>query len=417
MGIPAGLATAAASMPGVIALFENVMNLFSKGHKILSNTADSGVVSLPAYTKPLRLLSRVYIDESVANNPVITDVIKSVHTQYAAFVLTALQMNQFVKEGISVQDMLRVVATEDNQTHESVVEGLFGSKTSALEAGKVPPFIKPPKPDEERPNPVPPFIKPPKSEPPKASPVPPFIKPVVKPPEPKGNTQVTGKIVSLSGDPHIPSGKLLEITLVNPENPNASVTLNLMIQLAPYIVPQQISVEFLVKDAIPTMYQRFLMWKTGEISFWRDFVAMGDVVDRRNRLRRMDPTGVIDSVLNKQAKSRQRVFGNINRDKAEKARNIANSVLIFNRETVQRAKADFGFDLSNSSAREKYFATSFAMIIVVVDPLYNQVTFYYNGLDDTATFSFDQMAPPSKGGGLDLVSVMNALNQGRAPRF
>lgn len=400
MGLAATITGAAQGGAALVSIFKVLKDLYVGGKAALDDARDGGVVSLPTYIKPLRLCSRVYIDEGVYSDPVITDVIKTVHTQYAAFVLTALQMNQFVTRGKNVQDMLKVVATEDNEIHLPVVEGFFGGP---LKAGKRAW-------DEEKKAPTPSVLT--KEEKEKED----FEKHGRH--EKAAGQAPTGKIVSLAGDNHVPAGKLLEVTLTNPENDKASVTVNLMVQLAPYKVPAQIAVEFLVKDVIPAFYQRMLMWRTGEISFWRDLVAMSDVVERRERLRRMDPTGIIDDVLSKQQTARKRVFDNLNVHKAERARNIANSVLIFSRETVQRAKAMTGIDITNPAARDKYFATAFAMMIVVVDTVYNQVTFYYNGIDDAATFSFDQMSVGSKGGGgLDLVSVMNALNQGRGPRF
>jgi hypothetical protein len=152
---------------------------------------------------------------------------------------------------------------------------------------------------------------------------------------------------------------------------------------------------------------------------------MSDIVERRAKLMKMDPTGILADHIGKQTQGREKVLANINKHKADRARNLANSVLIFSRETIQRARAETGVDVTASSidmadpgARQKFFATSFAMMMVVVDPLYNQVTFYYNGLDDSATFSFDQLQVGGKGGGgLDLVSVMNALGQGRSPKF
>jgi hypothetical protein len=403
------VSTTIAVASAATALFSAVQGLYKKGDEVVKdvrkhvdNFADAGNVSLPSYTKPLRLCSRVYIDDSIYADPSIPDVIKTIHTQYAGLILTALQLNRFVVRDRTVQDMLRVVATEDNKIHDPVVESLFGPKI-----------------DEKRPGPLT------KEE-----------QGHVDEQKERDRREALDKVnpirsagkdtvVSLAGDNHVPAGKLLEITLANPENPSATVTLNLMVQLAPYRVPAQLAVQMITKDVIPTFFQRYLQWRTGEISFWRDFVAMSDIVERRAKLMKMDPTGILADHIGKQTQGREKVLANINKHKADRARNLANSVLIFSRETIQRARAETGVDVTASSidmadpgARQKFFATSFAMMMVVVDPLYNQVTFYYNGLDDSATFSFDQLQVGGKGGGgLDLVSVMNALGQGRSPKF
>ena len=229
--------------------------------------------------------------------------------------------------------------------------------------------------------------------------------------------ETTGKIVSFSGDDHIPAGKVLEVTFASPNNPEAKVTLSLLVQLAPFIVPAEIAVKFITKDVIPTFFQRFIQWKTGEISFWRDFVAMTDIVEHREKLKKLDPSGALSEMMEKQGAGRFNVMLNDSRDKADRARNLANSVVIFSNETMQRAKLESAIDFNDPVARQKYFATSFVMIVVVVDPLYDHATFYYNGIDESATYSFSQIKISGGGNNLDVVSIMNALNQGKSPKF
>jgi len=435
---------------------------------ILTRLSDSGDVSLTSYIKPLRICSRVYIDDSVYNDPVVTDVIKTVHTQYAGMILTALQMNRYVTKEKTVQSMLKVVSTEDNKIHESVVDELFGTEAHKFDADsdrrnkeriedkKERATIRQrqnetrrneraeDKNAKERAEKLARIERKNKAEADRlerqrardedrnAKNIQNAKDELIRKNKEKKEDDerknrsahtdnlknVTGEIVSLSGDNHIPAGKLLEITLTNPENSSANITLNLMVQLAPYVVPSQLAVHFITKDVIPNLSQRILQWRTGEISFWKDLIFMNDVAKHREKLLRMDPTGILSEHMETQANNRSRVLGNIAVDAANRSRNIANSVLIFGQETIRRAKAESGIDLTKDEERQNFFATSFTMMIVIVDPLYNQVTFYYNGIDEAAVFSFDQMKVKTKGdNGLDLVAVMNALGQGRSPKF
>lgn len=418
MGVFLAAISFIAGITGVTSFFTKFAKTVRTVITAPSDATDMSKVSLTEFTKPMRLSSRVYIDSGISSQDVITDVIKTVHNQYAAFVLAAIQLSQYVTQSKTIQDILKVVATEDYKVHESVVDTLFESSTEAIGPqnipGTPPSFIPPNHP----PNFVPPGTKQnPVNNPPPPPKAQPAVKPAVKEPIRKTET-AEGKIVQLSGDNHIPSGKVLEVTIASPNNPGASMTLNLYIQLAPYIIPSELAVAFITKDVIPTFAQRVLQWKTGEISFWRDFVAMSDVARRRRILTKMDPTGVLADAMKKEQTSRWNVFGNASSDKADRARNIANSVMILSSETLRRAKAETGIDFTNPSARQKFFDISFSMIIVVIDPLYDQVTFYYNGIEDSATYSFDQTKMPGKGGSsTDLVSIMNAFNQGRSPRF
>ena len=394
------LGTAAAAT----VLAQYAQDLLGIGKQTIGDITDSSKVSLPAYTRPLRLCSRVYIDATVSSDPVVTDIVKTVHTQYAAFILSALQMNQFVTSGRTVQDILHVVATEDNKFHVSVADDIFSDALEAVVSKTIATNLsgKEPKktPEEEAKE---------KEKKDKDKPKGPY--------DDHGTAE--GEVISFAGDNHIPAGKVIEVTLASPVNPKASITLNLLVQLAPYIIPAPLAVQFITKDVVPTFHQRWMQWRTGEISFWRDFVMMSDVVEKREKLRRMDKDGVIADSMGSQGKGRFRALENTGeKEKAKRARNIANSILIFSNETIQRAKVESGIDLSDPHARQKYFDVSFAMILVVVVMLYDQVTFYYNGIDECATFSFDQVKVGGKGGGnTDLVTILNALNQGKSPKF
>ncbi len=392
------ITTAVAVAGTTIAVGELLISAVKDLLSFKKDVTDMTRISLPAYTKAARIVSRVYIDANVALDPVVTDVLKTVHTQYAAFVLAAFQMNHFVTAGRQVSDLLKVVATEDHQPHRSVLEA-FGVDSDRLTS------------DDGMDQPKPADVQ--RQENDLAT-----REQKERDLKLKHKFGVGGEIVSFAGDNHIPAGKLLQIKLTNPDPPGNSIDITLMVVLSPYIVPAPIATAFIVKDVVPSFAQRVMQWKTGEIGFWNDLIGMSDIINNRAKLLKLDTTGVLAEMLGAQQTARVRVMGGLNEDKATRSRNIANAVLIFSAETLMRAKVESGIDLNDAAARQRYFAHTFAMMIVVVDQLYNQVTIYYNGLSDYATYTFDQMRIGSKGGSsLDLVSVMNALSQGKPPRF
>ena len=388
----------------VDAIGNKIKNPLKTGRDVL----DASKISLTSYGKTGRISSRVYIDASVAQDPVITDIQKTILTQYAGFILTALQMNQFVTEGKTIQDLLRVVATEDFKDHQDITAVFSSDKHNVSPVAEWKPK-SPAQKDEEEEDEDRKAARRKREETDKEN---------ARIARKSLDKDTSGKIVSFAGDNHIPSGKLLEVTFTNPNNPDHKITLNLLVQLAPYIVPEQLAVQFIVKDHVPGFFQRLIQWRTGEISFLKDFILNDDIVKKREKLLKLDPSGTFASMMWDQQSSRGKALGNLSLDKADRARNIASSVLIFNQDTVSRAKAECGIDITDESDRNRYFATTFALMIVVVDMLYNQVTFYYNGISDSGTFSFEQLKVSNKGGSsTDLVTVMNALNQGRSPKF
>lgn len=411
MTIPPGLAVAATSTVVPMAslavqAMANLLNPFT--------AADATNNSLTSFGKTGRISSRVYIDGSIAQDPVITDILKTVHTQYCGFILTALQMNQFVSEGVTVQSLLKVVATEDMKPHEDIAGAFMSADDAQRQKERAEDKLRDAvnkQMDRDQ--------KQRELDQKDRHHADTHAVNVGKLFQAKQELGIKGQIVSLAGDNHIPAGKMLEVTLVNPNNPNHKVTLNILVQLAPYLVPEDLAVQFIVKDQQPSFYQRWIQWRTGEISFWKDFVFQSDIVAHREKLLKLDPSGTFADMMKNQSSSTMKTIRNAGTETNQRSRNIANAVLIFNQDTVTRAKAVSGVDLNDYKSRQAYFEATYAMIIVVVDQMYNQVTFYYNGIEDTGTFSFDQMRVSSKGGSnsMDLVSVMNALNQGKSPKF
>lgn len=361
----AAISTVANAIPPFAKTVTGIFN------SLAGEVKDNTNVSLTSYVKSGRIMSRVFIDASIAQDPVTTDILKTVHTQYCAFILIALQMSQLVSKSQNVQDILRVVATEDSKIHEDI-SGEFAMEVMQSEPAN----------------------------------------------NKKTTEQVSGKVVSFAGDNHIPSGKVIEVTMTNPENPEHKVTVNIFVQLTPYIVPADLAVLFVVKDKSPTFYQRWIQWRTGEIAFFKDLILQCDRAKTREKLLKMDPSGAAAAMIQAQTKSRWAFAANLSKESPQKAHNIANTVLIFSQETMDRAKVDGGIDFSDYRSRQDYFNSTYALMIVVVDQMYNQVTIYYNSIEEAATYSFDQMQSATKNGSsTDLVSIMNALNQGRTPKF
>jgi hypothetical protein len=238
----------------------------------------------------------------------------------------------------------------------------------------------------------------------------------------RGTYGAQGKVVSFAGDSHIPAGKVLELTIHNPDNPTQVTVVNVLVQLRPLIADQSICKELIVRENVPTLAQRWMQYRAGEISFWHDFILNRHQWRERDKAIRKDTTGIIGSLQTKINQKRIRngssIIMNAVDDTNVRSRNVANAVLIFNEETVLRAKAETGQDFFNKEFRDSFFDNILALSVVTVDPMWGKVRIWYNGFDEPSEFTFDQMKPAAKGGGnMDLISIMNAINQGRSPKF
>lgn len=373
------------TVAGLAAATAAARNIVDTYQKIAEGKADAiANVSLTSYAKSSILTSRAYIDGSLVNEPVTKDILGVCHTLYTAFILNALNMNKLVTGGKSVKDMLQVVSTEAFEDHQNVGSAFesFGAMESDVS-------------DTEQ------YTK-----------------------DSNGNYVLkkdvesikSAEIKRVDSDVHLPVGKIIEVTLTNPET-DSSAKISLLVQIVPYVVPESVVERMINYSYVPTLMQRLIQWRTGEISGWRDLIWQLDLVEKRRRARNEDTSGVLRELYGQQTAAQKKVVANYKRDKADRMRNIANSVLIFNEQNLRQAKAESGIDLTDAGTRNRYFQSTFAMMIVVVDTMYNHVTIYLNGIDSHGTYNFDQMKASSKKTEFDLAGFMSALAQGKAPRF
>lgn len=331
--------------------------------------------SLTKFNKTATVVSRVYQDGTLLHDPITPDLIRVIHQYYTAQVITALQLNQLVTDTHTVREMLGVVATES--LAGPAVESVGAAFASYAKAPALSPALEA---DDDRS---------------KSTPLPKEVTPL--------------------SDASVPMGRLIEVTLTNPSNGH-QVKVPLLIQMLPYVIPAEIVHHFINFNVLPSLKMRWMQWRAGEISFWKDFVFQADIIANRQKVLKNDQNGALLEFLETQTvKNAQTLAKHATQTTAA---NIANAVLIFSADSLKRAKATTGVDLSREGDRNRYFANTFAMMIVVVDVAYQQVTFYFNGLPGYSTFHFDQFKSKGKGlDAVDLVKAMNAMAQQRAPRF
>ena len=190
-----------------------------------------------------------------------------------------------------------------------------------------------------------------------------------------------------------------------------------------------LSVEFIKLDSRPGLWKRSTMWKAGEISFWKGFVLGITDLERQREIMKKDKDNTFKEYKSINMKKRVRFFKQFlsmifmeskvsEREYQKNSKNIANSVLVLAENSVKQCKAETGFDLHNKMDRFNYFSRTMSMLIYVVDPMYNRVTLYMNGIDDVGNYTYEQFKP--KGKNSDVVNILKAiqeLNADKAPRF
>ncbi len=213
-----------------------------------------------------------------------------------------------------------------------------------------------------------------------------------------------------------PLGKVIEFDFIvgkDDKNKPITVTAPIHVSLIPSSVTDNVATAFLELNFTPTMSRRWKQVKAGEISLFRDFLLSGDLVKKYAKAIKEDKSNALAEMVSTKNKNRGRhimsMLGKTNN-------NVASSVLIFDRRTFDRASIEAGLDFKTYNDRQKFFDTALAMMVVVVDPLYDNVDIYFNGLEQGMSMPSSMVEKAGGSSGVDMKEFMATLAKG-APKF
>ena len=342
--------------------------------------------SLPDYLKTTNIMSKVYIENTLYEEDVLLPLMGMLNQLYCAYVLTALQMNQYVQSNRTVRDLLEVVATDALEYCVESIMGGFGSNDD--------------------------------------------------------NTVIykTEDIISLDKkEQMLFSGRVVEIEMgvpgasrQDPSNPNSpfqldnkvnmqQIKISIIVQLLPYLITSDVAEETIKLNLDHSYWVRFKQAKAKEISWIWDFFMERDIINDKRKALKEDKTGLLYEMLQESSNSLSRALmsyiGILPRN-----HNIANSILIVNESSFRNACRNRGVDFNRDADRNRFFRESMMMFLVIVDPLHSRITMYFNGLDRVGNYNFKQImsmvGAGTKGSDkYDLQSIMAAFGQGMVPKF
>lgn len=339
-----------------------VAELIMEIHKRAQNSS----VSLPQYTKGTNIMSRMYIEESLANEDIMIPLIGMLNQIYAGFILTSLQLNQYVAGSRTVRDILRVVSTEQYVDVIDIATEQFGELDldSLVVSSEATTF------------------------------------------------ELDAKSQRLM------SGRVIEVDLkVNDNDKGSNIKVTLYVQLIPYLITKDVSAGFINLNFNPSIGRRFAQYRIGTIGI-RDFLFACDLVNDYKKAIKQDKTGVLSDMLDKQSNSLSKAiksFVGINPEQ----HNLASSILIMEKNNFDKVCVKQGVNFNIVSNRHKFFTQSFTMFLVIVDIMYNDVSIYFHSLDHKATYTFNMINKMATGkdDGFNLKDIVSAFAQGGSPKF
>ena len=399
--------------------------------KLWSKIKRDGTPSLTAYTAKSNVISRVYLDQSVAADDICIPLLGTLNQLYCCYVISALNLDSYVIGGRTVRDMIGSVASESfNLEPFQLVNAVFGESkaavmetVAALEAasGGVMDLEK----DSQR------FIVGRMIEIRLAAngsltTTTSNVKDGISVRNNQKYRNVAG--YDIHGNPvmgNIPEGGSLD-TGIDHSNARTTQTSEqiqeftayIYVQLIPRILTTDTSRLMLDIQYVPTLSERWRKYRAGEISFWKDFIFARDLIDKQHQALKNDRTGTVGQIVSKsRGKLAQYFFGLASL--RTPSHNLASAISIISKDAFDRACKENNIDFGNIKMRNNYFNRTFTMMMVVVDTMYGKVDIYYNGVDYVGTYTFDMVNRVGAKGkdNFNLKEVMTAFSQGMSPRF
>ena len=395
----------------------SIISIFDKDNSIsldgLINAIQSAnsPASLTEFAKQSMINSRVYIEKNLATDEILTPLMQNIMSLYCGLVFTAVNLNQNICGSKTVRDISSTVssaeafdARQKSNTFDSAMtlmkDYFVGSNKDNLLNRPYASMKRNSDNDANRTQII------------------------------SDNRQIDNRDYSTSTkidlksnsviDPEpksvsLPSGRILNIPMLT--DGKSSFNLQLLIQLFPFFIETDVAQEFINLNFTPSFWRRFTQFQAGEISFFKDFIFSCDLREKRMKALIKDKTGGLADMINKQKNAVASHWMNFIRKPGTEKINIASTILILNKNSVDKALNKNGIDLKSSSNRKKFFENSYCMMLVVVDQMYNEVDIYYNGIEAVSTFKYEQIKRESKKDSTDLVSIMKSYAQGLAPKF
>ena len=205
-------------------------------------------------------------------------------------------------------------------------------------------------------------------------------------------------------------GKLLNVEI---QIDNNSMKYPVQVNLAPCSLTNASILHILARTSEDHSFtERFHSWRAGRISLINDLIFCQDMIREHKKALMEDTEGVISEIVRRANNAKGVGLLTQNPSLAS-----ASSLFVISSTVARELENKLGGKLSNMRIREKAFENSYAMIIAVIDPDMERVTFYHDGINAATDVSIREISASNKSKGPDIMDMLNLYKQGAAPTF
>jgi len=205
-------------------------------------------------------------------------------------------------------------------------------------------------------------------------------------------------------------GKMYEITI---KEGNETATVAIAIRVMARYMPSAPLIEMFTHKGYfdHDLLERFHGWRSGRLSFVRDLLLCQDLIEAHRNAAIRDKSGVYQEVIGR--KNSSVAAGLLERNPSLA---VMSNLAVITQSTLEAIEAKMGAPITSSKIKNTLFDTTNMMILAVMDPDYDRVTFYMHGINGSTAMPLSKLKNSSgKGNGSEVMDVMKAFLSGRSP--
>lgn len=224
---------------------------------------------------------------------------------------------------------------------------------------------------------------------------------------------LTGQRVDKKGyevleKPDLVVGNILDVHI---ESDGHKAIIPITVRLLPSVIRSEVLVHILSKNERNlSLKERWHELRAGQIQFWRDLVLCQDLIDEHKATLVKDKSGQYQEILKRRQKNRGAAFKSGKQSVAD-----ASNIVIMSNASSVKFEAACGGRLKDFRTRERVFEETYLMLMVVIDPEWEQATIYHRGISLPTNISVKAMKQNNKKGGVDVSEVLKAYQLGNSP--
>lgn len=150
----------------------------------------------------------------------------------------------------------------------------------------------------------------------------------------------------------------------------------------------------------------------GELHWLWDYWLKRDLIEEHRQALLKDKSGVYAALSSRRSSKLMSAIVN-----GEQSLAAAAAMCVMSAKTAKELERRLGGKLSNYKTREQLFESTGLMLLVVFDPNFDQMTFYYGGTPDASQLSTNEVKASGKKQDVNVMELINTFMNKGAPSF